>query len=330
MKALICKEIAPAEKLTIGYMDVPTPKEDEILVEVKAVGVNFRDSLIIEDKYQFKARRPFAPGGEISGIIRAIGTNVTGFEKGERVFCEIGHGGMAEFAVAKANSTYKMPNDMDFETAAAIMINYGTALYGIQNRGRAKAGERLLVLGASGGTGIAAVEIGKALGLHVIAAVSSQEKLDFAIKMGADEGFIYPYGPFDDDTKKDLAKMFKEKMPNKPDIVFDILGGEYSEAAIRAINWGGRHLVVGFTAGIPKIPMNLMLLKSCELSGVFFSEYTKKERDNFIKDINMLCELVSKQKLKPQISEVFSLEQGAQAILHLKNRKVQGKAIVKI
>jgi len=263
MKAMLSRRVGGPETLELEELPDPKPGAGEVLLGVKACGVNYPDLLIIEDRYQFKPPRPFAPGGEVAGVIEAVGPGVTRLKPGDRVIGSTISGGMSEKLALPAADCIAMPDSMPFDEASALVLTYGTSIYALKDRASLKAGETLLVLGAAGGVGVSAVELGKAYGARVIAAVSSQDKLEFAKKHGADDGVIYPPGPFDKAGAKSLADIFKKACgKNGADVIYDPVGGDYSEAALRAIAWEGRFLVVGFPAGIPKLPLNLTLLKS--------------------------------------------------------------------
>lgn len=331
MKALVCTKIAPPNALEWVDINTPEPQADEVLIKVMAVGVNFRDTLIIEDKYQFKAPRPFAPCGEVSGVISAIGAGVKGFEIGEAVFVEMTHGGLAEYAIAKAKDIYKIPNGIDFLTAAATSINYGTAYFGIKHKGRAAKGETILVTGASGATGLAAVKIAKTLGLLVIATASTEDKLKTAISVGADFGFVTPRLENSDENKNIARDFFKEKLEGKkPDLIFDTIGGVYAEAALRCLNWGGRFLVVGFTSGIPLIPLNLALVKACEIIGIFYTSYAQKFPEQHLKDLETIFDWLKKGLIAPNIDSIFDFPEAIAALNHIKSTNNQGKTIIRI
>ena len=247
MKALLSRAVGGPETLELADIAQPTPKKGEVLIRVAACGVNFPDSLIIEDRYQFKPERPFAPGGEISGTVAALGEGVTHLSVGQRVLASTGWGGFAEYVAVEQRRCMPIPDAMPFDDAAAFLMTYGTSYYALKDRAHLKAGESLLVLGAAGGVGSAAVELGKAMGARVIAAASSQEKVDAAKSWGADEGVIYPAGPFDRDGQKKLAEIFKSACGEKgADVIYDPVGGDFSEASLRAIAWEGRFLVIGF------------------------------------------------------------------------------------
>lgn len=331
MKAVLSKVVGGPETLVLEDLPDPVAGPGQVLLDVKACGVNYPDVLIIEDKYQFKPQRPFAPGGEVSGVISAVGEGVTSLKVGQRVLASTGHGGMAEkLALDEARCT-PIPDSMPFEEAAAFILTYGTSYYALKDRGHLKAGETLLVLGAAGGVGLAAVELGKAAGARVIAAASSQEKVDLAIAHGADSGVVYPRGPFDKDGQKALADLIKGACgPNGWDVAYDAVGGDYSEATIRASGWNGRFLVIGFPSGIPKIPLNLTLLKSCDIVGVFWGASVARDPAGHAQNVKELMALYAAGKIKPHVSERFPLERAGEAIAHLASRKAMGKVVVTI
>lgn len=331
MKALLSKAVGGPETLVLDELPSPEAKPGFVVLEVKAVGVNYPDVLIIEDKYQFKPPRPFAPGGEVAGIVKSVGEGVTNVKVGQRVLGNTGWGAMAEELALEANRLIPIPDAMPFDEAAAFIMTYGTSYHALKDRGHAKAGETLLVLGAAGGVGLAAVELGKAMGLRVIAACSSQEKVDLTLKHGADAGFVYARGPFDKDGQKKLAEQMKQACgPNGADLVYDAVGGDYAEAALRATAWEGRFLVVGFPAGIPKIPLNLALLKGCDIVGVFWGAAVARDRAAHLKNVDELLALYADKKIKPYVSERFPLAKGADAIAHLASRKAMGKVVVTV
>jgi NADPH:quinone reductase len=331
MKALLSTAIGPPETLQLRDMAEPVPGRGEVLIEVKAVGVNFPDSLIIEDRYQFKPERPFAPGGEVAGVVTALGEGVTRLVVGQRVIGSTGWGGMAERIALSQDRCIPIPDTMPFEEAAAFILTFGTSHYALKDRAQLKAGETLLVLGAAGGVGLAAVELAKAAGARVIAACSTQDKVDLAIAHGADAGVVYPTAPFDKDGRKALADLFKGACgPNGADVIYDAVGGDYAEAALRAIAWEGRFLVIGFPAGIPAIPLNLTLLKSCQIIGVFWGAFTAREPARNGDNVAELLALYQAGKIRPHVSATFPLERGGEAIRHLMDRKATGKVVVTI
>ncbi|HEX2559600.1 NADPH:quinone oxidoreductase family protein [Phenylobacterium sp.] len=332
MKAVLSKQIGGPETLELGELPSPEAKPGHAVIDVKACGVNFPDVLIIEDKYQFKPQRPFSPGGEVAGIVTAVGEGVTNVQVGDRVLGNTGWGGMAEEIALPAAKLVKVPEKMPWDEAAAFIMTYGTSHYALKRRGHLKPGHTLLVLGAAGGVGLAAVELGKAMGARVIAACSTQEKVDLAKKHGADEGVVYGRGPFDRDGQKQLAELFKTACgPKGADVIYDAVGGDYAEPAFRTIAWEGRYLVIGFAAGdIPRLPLNLPLLKGADIVGVFWGAFTNNEPANYRADVEELLELYSQGKIRPHVSETFPLDKAADAITHLASRKAMGKVVVTI
>jgi NADPH2:quinone reductase len=329
MKAVLSKAVGGPETLVLEELPDPVAGPGQVVLTVKACGVNYPDVLIIEDKYQFKPPRPFAPGGEVAGVVEQLGEGVTSLTVGQRVLASSGHGGMAEKLLVEAGRCTPIPDSMPFDEAAAFILTYGTSYYALKDRGQLKAGETLLVLGAAGGVGLAAVELAKAAGAKVVAACSSQEKVDLAIQHGADSGVVYPRGPFDKDGQKALANLIKEACgPNGWDVAYDAVGGDYSEATIRAAGWNGRFLVVGFPSGIPKIPLNLTLLKSCDIVGVFWGASVAREPKLHAQNIKDLMGLYAEGKIKPYVSERFPLARAGDAIAHLASRKAMGKVVV--
>jgi NADPH2:quinone reductase len=330
MKALLCKEYGPPETLVLSDIPSPKPGPGQIVIAVKACGVNFPDVLIIENKYQFKPALPFAPGAEIAGVVKETGADVTRFKIGDKVIASLGNGGMQEEVLADPNRCILMPDGMDFDVASGLVLTYGTSHYALKDRAKLKAGENLVVLGAAGGVGLAAVELGKAMGARVVAGASSQEKVDLAKKHGADDGFVYPPGKLTRDQQKDLSEEIKRLTGGKgADVLYDPVGGDYSEPAIRAMNWEGRFLVIGFAAGeIPKIPLNLTLLKSCDVLGVFWGAFTARDPKRNQEHLAELLRWCVEGKIKPYVSAHFPLARGGEAIRMLADRKAQGKVVV--
>ena len=329
MKAMLSRRAGGPETLTLEELADPKPGDGQVLLAVKACGVNYPDLLIIEDRYQFKPERPFAPGGEVAGVVEAVGAGVKQFRPGDRIIGSSISGGMAEKLVLDADRCIAMPDKMPFDEASALVLTYGTTIYALKDRGQLKRGETLLVLGAAGGVGISAVELGKAYGARVIAAVSSPEKLAFAKKHGADDGVVYPTGPFDKAGTKALADLFKGACgENGADVIYDPVGGDYSEAALRAIGWEGRFLVVGFPAGIAKLPLNLTLLKSCQVVGVFWGAFTRRDPKGNAANIAELMRLYAEGRIKPVVSERYPLAKAGDAIKKLGERKAMGKIVV--
>jgi NADPH2:quinone reductase len=331
MKAVLSRVVGGPESLELADAPDPVPGKGEALIRVAACGVNFPDALIIEDKYQFKPARPFAPGGEVAGVIESVGEGVSGLEPGTRVLASPGWGGMAEMVACEVRRIMPIPEAMPFDEAAAFLMTYGTSYYALKDRAALKEGETLLVLGAAGGVGSAAVEIGKAMGAHVIAAASSEEKVAAAKSWGADEGFVYASGPFDAEGRKQLAESFKRACGEKgADVIYDAVGGDYTEAALRAIAWEGRHLVIGFPQGIPKLPLNLALLKSCQVVGVFWGAFAARDPRANAANTRELFALYEKGAIRPRVSKIFPLEQAGAAIAWLAGRKAMGKVVVKV
>ncbi|NWJ47751.1 MAG: NADPH:quinone oxidoreductase family protein [Chloroflexi bacterium] len=322
MKALLCEQYGTPESLVLREVESLKAGKGQVVIEVKACGVNFPDTLIIQGKYQFKPPLPFAPGSEVAGIVKEVGEGVTHYNVGDRVIAFTGWGGFATEALCDSTKLIPMPEGMDFTIASAFVLTYGTSHHALKDRGRLKAGETLLVLGAAGGVGIAAIEIGKALGAKVIAAASTDEKLTYCVQHGADATINY--------ATDDLREKIKELTAGKgPDVIYDPVGGNFSEAALRSIGWRGRYLVVGFAAGdIPRIPLNLALLKGCDIVGVFWGSFTEREPKQNAADLRELLQWYLEGKLKPHISGTYSLEHAAEALNEMLNRKVVGKLVI--
>ncbi len=330
MKALVSKAPGLPETLVLDDIAAPTPAPHEVLIAVKAVGVNYPDVLIIQDMYQFKPSRPFSPGGEVAGVVEAVGGEVATLKPGDRVIGSCGWGGMAEKLVLVAERCRKIPDEMPFDEAAAFLMTYGTSHYALKDRAGLRPGETLLVLGAAGGVGIAAVELGKAMGARVVAAASSQEKVDFALRHGADAGLVYPVGALSRDQQKTLSEDFKRVCGGGADVIYDAVGGDYAEPAVRAMNWNGRFLVIGFPAGIPKLPLNLTLLKSCQIVGVFWGAFTARDPKANEANVAELFDLYRAGKIRPVVSSRYGLGDGSKAIRELMDRKAQGKVVVMV
>lgn len=330
MKAMLCKEYGPPEKLVLSDIEAPKAGPGQIVISVKACGVNFPDVLIIENKYQFKPPLPFAPGAEVAGVVKACGEGVTRFKPGDRVIASVGNGGMQEEILADPNRCIPMPDEMDFETGSALILTYGTSHYALKDRAKLRPGETLVVLGAAGGVGLAAVELGKAMGARVVAGASSPEKVALAKKHGADDGFVYPSGKLSRDQQKELSEEIKRLTGGKgADVLYDPVGGDYSEPAIRAMNWEGRFLVIGFAAGeIPRVPLNLTLLKSCDILGVFWGAFTARDPKRNQEHLAEIMRWTVEGKIKPHISARFPLARAGEAIRMLADRKAQGKVVV--
>ncbi len=331
MKALMSTKVGGPDSLEMLEVDNPAAGKGQVVIDVKACSINYPDVLIIQDMYQFKPPRPFAPGGEVSGVIAEVGEGVTGLKVGDRVASTTGHGGLVEKVAVDHNSVFKIPDNVSFEDASALILTYGTSIHALVDRGHIKEGDTLLVLGASGGVGIAAVELGKAFGARVVAAVSSEEKAAFAKAAGADETVVYGRAPFDKDQSKALSAQFKAAVgPNGADIIYDAVGGDYSEPAVRSIAWEGRFLVVGFPAGIAKLPLNLTLLKSCDVCGVFWGAYAMRDPAGNRSHINRLFKLWGQGMIQPRVSEVFDFADAGKAIQKMADRGAIGKLVVKV
>lgn len=322
MQALLCKQYGPPENLTLEDIARPSAGPDQVVLSVKACGINFYDSLIVQGRYQIKPPLPFAPGGEVAGVVKEIGQGVHGVRDGDSVLAFIGWGGCAEEVAVDAERLVPIPKGVDFASAAGFLVTYGTAHFGLKDRAELKSGETLLVLGAAGGVGIAAIEIGKVLGARVIAAAASDDKLAVCKEHGADDVIVY--------TREDLKERLKQLTRGQGvDVVCDVVGGSYSEAALRAIAWRGRLLVVGFAAGeIPKIPLNLVLLKGCAIVGVFWDEFLRREKERSREDIQELMSWLAAGKLKPHVSATYPLARGAEALIAIMERRVTGKVVV--
>ncbi|NHF58093.1 NADPH:quinone oxidoreductase family protein [Flavobacteriaceae bacterium TP-CH-4] len=322
MKAIVCKAFGPPSGLEVIEIESPEPRKNEVLVRVKACGVNFPDTLIIQGLYQFKPALPFTPGSDIAGVVKQVGEGVTHVKAGDAVFGFVMNGGFAEEVIVPANTCFLKPPQMDFPIAASFMMAYGTSYHALKDRGHLKEGETLLILGASGGVGLAAVELGKLMGAKVIAAASSKSKLTLCKKYGADKVINY--------SEENLKDTIKELTDGKGvDVVYDPVGGNYSEAAIRGMAWEGRYLIIGFAAGdIPKIPLNLPLLKGCALVGVFWGSFAMKTPKTNQQNTIELMQWYEQGKLKPHIHKVYSLEEAPKALEEMMQRKVKGKAVI--
>ena len=332
MKALQCVELAGPEKLIFTEVDDPKLGSGQVLIEIKAASVNFPDVLMIQGLYQNQPTMPFIPGAECSGVIAEIGEGVNSCNIGDHVFVMAGTGCFAEKLVIDPTSVSLIPKTMDFPIAAALPMTYGTSLYALKQRANLQPEETLLVLGAAGGVGLSAVELGKAMGAKVIAAASSDEKIKICLEHGADEAFVYPSGNLDRNQQKELSNKIKELTGGLGvNVVYDPVGGSFSEPAIRALAWEGRFLVIGFAAGeIPKPPLNLALLKNCQIIGVFWGAWTLMFPAEYQHNLQELFDLHADGRINPEISDRFSLEESATAIAHLKDRKAKGKVIIDV
>jgi NADPH:quinone reductase len=331
MKALLSNEPGGPDTLRIDDLPDPRPGPGELLVRVRAAAINFPDVLIIEDKYQLKPPRPFAPGGELAGEVEEVGDDVRGWSARDRVIAVTGFGALAEKVVIPARSAFRLPEERSFEEGAALLLTYATSIHALLDRGRLEAGETMLVLGAAGGVGLAAVELGKAYEARVIAAVSSKEKASAAREAGADVAVVYPKGPFDKEGQKALAQLFKDAVgPAGADVVFDPVGGDYTEAALRSIAWEGRFLVVGFPAGIARLPLNLALLKSCDICGVFWGAFAARDPKANATHVETLFRLWRQGMISPKISATYPLKSAGEAIRAIAERRVVGKLVVRL
>jgi NADPH:quinone reductase len=331
MRALLSTSIGGPETLVMGDLPDPAAGPGQVVIATKACSINFPDVLIIEDKYQFKPPRPFAPGAEIAGVIESVGEGVDGLTVGDRVIGLCGNGGLAEKVAVPASNVFKMPEDMSFADGASLLMTYGTSAHALKDRAHIKPGDNVLVLGGAGGIGISAIELVKAWGGRAIAGVSSEAKAEVAREAGADDVIVYPYQPLDRDTSKSLAEAFKVKAGRDGyQIIYDTVGGDYSEPALRSIGWEGKFLVVGFPAGIAKLPLNLTLLKSCDVCGVFWGAFAARNPEKNRSNIDELFALYQQGKIRPRISAKFSLENAGAAIARLGDRSATGKLVVEI
>jgi NADPH2:quinone reductase len=327
---MLCTHYGPPEEMELRELASPVPGKGQVLITVKACGVNFPDVLMLADRYQFKPALPFPPGGEVAGVVKALGEGVTNVKVGDRVAVSVGNGGFVEEVVAVASRCVPVPANVSFEVASAFIVTYGTTIHALKDRAKLKPGETLVVLGAAGGVGLAAVELGVALGAKVIAGASTQEKVDLAIKHGAADGFVYPRLPLSRDQQKALSDTIKAKTGGAgADVLYDPVGDQYAEPALRAMNWEGRYLVIGFAAGeIPKVPLNLTLLKGCDVLGVFWGAWTGREPKKAAESLREIMQMISDGRLKPDVSAKFPLAEAGKAIRMLQDRKAMGKVVV--
>ena len=322
MKAVLCKQYGPPESLTFEELPSPRPGPGEVVVSVRAASVNFPDVLIIQNKYQFKPPLPFSPGSELAGVVKEVGTGVANVRPGDKVIAFTTYGAFAEEVKTEAARLLPLPEGMDFASGAAFLLTYGTSDHALRDRAGLKAGETLLVLGAAGGVGLAAIEIGKALGARVIACASSEEKLAVCRDHGADAAINY--------AAEDLRERIKAVTEGRGvDVVYDAVGGAYTEPAFRSLAWRGRLLVVGFAAGeIPKLPLNLALLKGASVVGVFWGDFTRREPRAFADSVRQLGAWFSEGKLRPHVSQTFPLEKAVEALKLMAARQVKGKVVL--
>jgi|TARA_B100001146_G_scaffold224820_1_gene244301 NADPH2:quinone reductase len=327
MKAFVCNEFGPVESHKIENVADPVAGPGQVVVDIKATGISFPDVLIVQGLYQFKPPFPFSPGGELAGVVSSVGEGATMYKVGDRVMGSVGSGGLCEKGAYFERQLMPLPETMDFKTAAGFPLNYGTTYHGLKQRGELQPGQTLLVLGAGGGLGITAVHVGKAMGAKVIAAASSQDKLDLCKKEGADETILYQRD-MDRDLQKKFSNDIKEASGGGVDMIYDLVGGDYAEPSLRAIKRHGKYLVIGFTAGIPKMPLNLTLLKECQIIGVFWGQFAGMEAELNAQNFKELFAMHAEGKIKPFISQSFSLEDTTKAIKSLEDRKVLGKVVV--
>jgi len=323
MRAVVCKTWGPPDSLCVETLPEPQPEAGEVLVDIMAAGVNFPDVLIIQNKYQFRPELPFTPGNELAGLVRAVGEGVEDFKLGDRVFGFVPQGAFAEQLAVPANALFKMNDIMDFDGAAALTLTYGTSYHALVDRAQLKSGETLLVLGAAGGVGLAAVEIGKAIGAKVIAAASTDEKLAICRAHGADELINY--------SSEDLRAGIKRTTGGQgPDVIYDPVGGDYTEAAFRSIGWRGRYLVIGFANGeIPKLPLNLPLLKGASAVGVFWGDFVRREPEANAAAMRELIQWHFEGRVRPHVSATYPLADVPQALNDMASRKVTGKIVIR-
>jgi NADPH:quinone reductase len=322
MKAVVCHQFGLPNSLNYQDVKVPDPKEDEVLISVKACSVNFPDTLIIQGKYQFRPQFPFSPGSDVAGIVEKVGENVKHLKIGDEVVGFIPFGGFAEKAIVKAKDCFPKPSQMSMVNASAFLLAYGTSYHALKDRAILQKGETILILGASGGVGLTALELAKLMGAKVIAAASTQEKLDLCKQFGADEVINY--------TKESVKDKVKELTNGKGvDVIYDPVGGHFSELALRAIAWKGRHLVIGFANGdIPKIPINLTLLKGASIVGVFWGAFAQKQPKESLENIKQLLTWFAIGDLKPHIDKTYALQDAPKALEDMMERKTKGKIVI--
>jgi len=322
MKAVLARTLGPPENLEIADIPVPEPGPGEVRVDLRAAALNFFDTLIIQGKYQVKPDLPFSPGAEFCGVIAALGPDVEGWQIGERVSGYCGYNGAREAVIASAERLARVPDGLSDEKAAGLQVTYGTTIHALVDRAQIRKGETLVVLGAAGGTGIAAVEVGKALGARVIACASSPEKLAFARQCGADEVVDY--------AQENLRERLRDLTDGKGvDVLYDPVGGDLAEPAVRSMGWGGRYLVIGFAAGeIPRIPINLLLLKGCDIRGVFWGAYCKRDPRGQAAHMERLLQWAADGVISAHVDKVFPLDETPQALAYIAARKALGKIVV--
>ena len=324
MRAVLCKTFGPPESLVLEEVDDPVAASGQVVVDVHACAINFPDVLMIQDMYQFKPPLPFSPGAEVAGIVSELGPDVNGLNVGDRVIASPGWGGLAEKVAVSSASVIPVPEDVDLVHASSFLYAYGTSQYALKDRGHLKSGETLVVLGAAGGVGLAAVELGAVMGATVIAAASTDDKLELCREYGALMTINY--------STEDLKTRIRELTGGVgADVVYDAVGGAYSEPALRSMAWEGRFLVIGFAAGdIPKVPLNLALLKGCDIVGVFWGSFVGRERDRHRENVAELMEWWHAGKLRPHVSATYPLERAGEAIRELADRRAKGKVVVTV
>lgn len=321
MRAIRCHALVGPSGLRVDEVPDPKPGAGEVVVDVRAAGVNFPDVLVSYGRYQFKADPPFVPGGEVAGTVSAVGSGVSGFAIGDRVAATMLSGAFAEKVAVNASMVSKLPPSVSFETGAALLLTYATTMHALVDRGRVRPGETLLVLGAAGGVGTAAIEVGKCLGARVIAAASSAEKLAYCREHGADHVINY--------KTEDLKERAKALSNGGVDVIYDAVGGDATEAALRAMAWGGRHLVIGFASGsIPKVPANLLLLKSCELVGVFWGAFAQRSPSENQAHVDRLVTWLVEGRIRPHVDAVLPFDKAQEALERLERREVKGKVVL--
>lgn len=330
MKALMSHQAGPPESLTLEEVAAPVAGHRQMIVRVVACGVNFPDLLMVADKYQIRPPRPFAPGAEVAGVVESVGSDVRDFAIGDRVMSICSWGGMAEFVAVDEERSVRVPDFLPLDEAAALQLTYGTAYYALAACGGLRSGQGVLVLGAAGGVGLAAVELAKAMGAKIVAGVSSEEKASVALRHGADEAVIYDRGPLDRAARRALACRFRSTVVGSPDVIIDPVGGDYSEAALRAIQPGGRHAVIGFAAGIPEIPLNLVLLKNASIVSAGWGAVVAHEPARARQLIAEVVDLYRLGDIRPYISQRFTLAQAPEALATIGGRGATGKLIVEM
>jgi NADPH2:quinone reductase len=322
MRAVLCQALGPPEQLAVAEVPAPAPQSGQVVVRVRAAGLNFFDTLIIEGKYQYKPELPFSPAGEFAGVVARVGEGVTGARAGDRVMGYVGWGAAREEIAVDAAALARIPDGVDFATAAGLLVTYGTTIHAFRDRANLKPGETVAVLGASGGVGQAAIEVARAMGARVIACASSEDKLAFCREMGADDTVNYETA----DLKDELRRLTNGR---GVDVVYDPVGGDQSGKALRAMAWGGRFLVIGFASGvIPKPPLNLALLKGCSIIGVFWGEHTRREPERHAANMATLLHWCAERTIRPHIDRAFDLAEAAAAIRLIADRKVKGKVVL--